>query len=67
MNKYLENGQPSCHQEDNKVLEYTLIGSPRGWSKTTNLTQALVASWAAGNGKSEKRNHIQTLSLVKSI
>ena len=31
-----------------------------------SLTQALVASWAAGNGKSENRNHIQRLSLAKS-
>ena len=38
-----------------------------GLKAEANLTQALVASWARRNGKSENRNHIQTLSLVKSI
>ena len=38
-----------------------------GLKTKANLTQALVAGWATGNGKSENRNHIQTFSLVKSI
>ena len=38
-----------------------------GLKAEASLTQALMPSWAAGNGRSENRNHIQILSLVKSI
>ena len=38
-----------------------------GLKAKASLAQALVASWAAGNGNLENRNQIQTLRLVKSI
>ena len=65
---YLKGGQPSCHQKCQKIPEHAFIGLPSGCLKAeASLTQSEVGSWDAGKGKSENRNHIQTLSLVKSI
>ena len=47
------------------IRSYALLVT--GLKAEANLTQALVASWAADNGKSENRNHLQRLSLVKSM
>ena len=66
---YLKNGQPSCHQRGEKILEHTLIGSPGGWSESRSQP-------ATGSGGKlgcrqlqicKNRNYVQTISLVKEI